>query len=48
MPIIQITGKQMHVDANGLAQMSIPYFCDSAEEALSARPAPPSNMFLGG
>jgi hypothetical protein len=48
MPIVQITGKQMSVDANGLAQMTIPFFCDTSDEALSARPPAPSGMFLGG
>jgi len=48
MALIQITGKQMSVDANGLAQMTIPYFCETSEEAFSARPSAPSGMFLGG
>jgi len=49
MALIQITGKQMSVDANGLAQMTIPYFCDTEAEAFNARPTSPvAGMFLGG
>jgi hypothetical protein len=48
MAIIQITGRQLQVDANGLAQETIPFFCDTSGEAFQFRPQPPNGMFLGG
>ena len=48
MAIIQITGRQLQVDANGLAQETIPFFCDTSAEAFAFRPQAPQGMFLGG